>query len=300
MAARRGIYTMNKTTPLKFVLYVVLILLSGIFLFPIIITVVNSFMSPFEIVNRYSSVITAANGFDTAGPIHFVEMALIPGFVSFKQYFQLLFGKPLYLGLFWNSLKITLPIVIGQLLVSVPGAYAFELSKFKYKEAVFFVYIVVMLMPLQVVLVPHYIMAGFLGIKESYLAIILPGIFNPFGVFLMRQYLKSLPKDYIEAAKIDGASHLQILSYIIAPMIKTAAAALLILTFVEYWNLVDQAIVFIKEARQEPLSAYLSRFAEGGLDIVFAASCFYMLPTVLIFLYGQENIVEGIQLSGMK
>ena len=257
-------------------------------------------MSPFEIISRYTSTVTAANGFDTRGPLHFVEMSLIPGFISFKQYYRLLFSSPLYLGLFWNSLKITLPIVAGQLLVSLPGAYAFELSKFKYKEALFFIYIVVMLMPLQVVLVPNYIMAGFLGIKESYLAIILPGIFNPFGVFLMRQYLKGLPKDYIEAAKVDGASHLQILSYIIAPLIKTAAAALLILTFVEYWNLVDQAIVFIKEASSEPLSAYLSRFAEGGLDMVFAASCFYMLPTVLIFLFGQENIVEGIQLSGIK
>jgi multiple sugar transport system permease protein len=280
--------------------YAFLVLLSGLFLLPIIITLVNSFMSPFEIVSRYSSVVTAANGFESAGPLHFVEISLIPGFVSFKQYFQLLFASPLYLGLFWNSLKIALPIVAGQLLVSVPGAYAFELSKFKYKEALFFVYIVVMLMPLQVVLVPNYIMAGFLGLKESYLAIILPGIFNPFGVFLMRQYLRGLPKDYIEAAKVDGANHLQILSYIIAPMLKTAAAALVILTFVEYWNLVDQAIVFIKEAAQEPLSAYLSRFAEGGLDIAFAASCFYMLPTVLIFLFGQENIVEGIQLSGIK
>lgn len=291
---------MKKKNLINSAIYAVLVLLSGIFLFPIVITAVNSFMSPFEIVSRYTSIITAANGFDTTGPLHFVEMSLIPGFVSFKQYFQLLFGSPLYLGLFWNSVKITLPIVVGQLLISVPGAYAFELSKFKYKEAVFFVYIVVMLMPLQVVLVPNYIMAGFLGLKESYLAIILPGVFNPFGVFLMRQYLKGLPKEYIEAAKIDGAGHLQILSYIIAPMVKTAAAALIILTFVEYWNLVDQAIVFIKEARQEPLSAYLSRFAEGGLDMVFAASCFYMLPTVLIFLYGQENIVEGIQLSGMK
>ena len=278
----------------------VLLALSGLFLFPILITVSNSFMSPFEIVNRYSSLLTASNGFNAQGVMHFVEMSLVPGFVSFGQYIKLLFDSPLYLGLFWNSVKIALPIVLGQLLISVPGAYAFELSKFKYKEALFFVYIVVMLMPLQVVLVPNYIVADFLRIKDSYLAIILPGIFNPFGVFLIRQYLKGMPKEYIEAAKMDGASHLQIIAYIIRPMITSAVAALGILTFVEYWNLVDQAIVFIKDANAEPLSAYLSRFAAGGQEIVFAASCFYMLPTVLIFLYGQKNIVEGIQLSGIK
>jgi multiple sugar transport system permease protein len=284
----------------KLVIYTALGLLSGLFLFPILITVSNSFMSPFETVNRYTSLVTPANGFQAKGALHFVEMSLIPGFASLKQYAKLLFSSPLYLGLFWNSVKIALPVVAGQLLVSVPGAYAFELSKFKYKEALFFVYIVVMLMPLQVVLVPNYIMADFLHIKDSYLAIILPGIFNPFGVFLIRQYLKGMPKEYIEAAKMDGAGHWQIIAFIIRPMIKSAVAALAILTFVEYWNLVDQAIVFIKEANAEPLSAYLSRFAEGGLDMIFAASCFYMLPTVLIFLFGQENIVEGLQLSGLN
>lgn len=285
----------------RFIIHGVLILLSGVFLIPIIITVSNSFMSPFEIINRYSSTLTASNSFNAKGVMHFVQMSLIPSFVSFKQYFKLLFENPLYLGLFWNSVKITLPIVAGQLLVSVPGAYAFEQSKFKYKEAVFFIYIVVMLMPLQVVLVPNYIIADFLQIKGSYLAIILPGVFSPFGVFLLRQYLKGMPKEYIEAAKVDGAGHFTIIAQIIQPMIKSAIAALAILTFVEYWNLVDQAIVFIQDANAEPLSAYLSRFAEGGgLDMIFAASCFYMLPTVLIFLYGQENFMEGIHLSGMK
>ena len=282
------------------IIYAALAALSGVFLFPILVTAANSFMSPFEIVKRYSSLLSASNGFNAQGVIHFVEMSLIPGFVSFKQYIKLLFESPLYLGLFWNSVKITLPVVAGQLLISVPGAYAFELSGFKYKEALFFVYIVVMLMPLQVVLVPNYIVADFLHIKDSYLAIILPGIFNPFGVFLIRQYLKGMPKEIIEAAKIDGANHLQIIAYIIRPMISSAVAALTILTFVEYWNLVDQAIVFIKDANAEPLSAYLSRFTESSLDMIFAASAFYMLPTVLIFLYGQKNIVEGIQLSGLK
>jgi multiple sugar transport system permease protein len=257
-------------------------------------------MSPFEIINRYSGNLTASNSFNIKGVMHFVQMSLIPNFVTYRQYYKLLFENPVYLELFWNSVKLTLPIVAGQLLVSVPGAYAFEQSKFKYKEAVFFVYIVVMLMPLQVVLVPNYIIADFLHIKDSYLAIILPGIFSPFGVFLIRQYLKGMPKEYIEAAKVDGAGHLMIIALIIRPMIKSAIAALAILTFVEYWNLVDQAIVFINDVDAEPLSAYLSRFTEGGLDIIFSASCLYMLPTVLIFLYGQENIVEGIQLSGMK
>ena len=285
---------------LKCIIYLMLIILACVFLLPIVVTVVNSLMSPFEIVNRYSSTVSASNGFISKGLIHFVEMSLIPGFASFKQYIKLLFDQPLYLGLFWNSVKLTFPVVAGQILVSIPGAYAFELSRFKYKEAVFFVYIVVMLLPLQVVLVPNYIVADFFNIKQSYLAIILPGVFHPFGIFLTRQFLKGLPKEYIEAAKVDGAGHFRILTLIITPMIKTAVAALAILTFVEYWNLVDQAVIFVDKAVNEPFSVYLSRLSEANLDIVFAASCFYMLPAVLLFLYGQENMVEGIQLSGVK
>ena len=277
-----------------------LTILACVFLFPIVLTVVNSFMSPFEITNRYSSTVTASNGFARTGLIHFVDMTLIPSFVSFRQYMKLLIEEPLYLGLFWNSVKLTLPVVVGQILISVPGAYAFELSRFKYKEAVFFIYIVVMLLPLQVVLVPNYMVADFFNIKSSYLAIIMPGIFHPFGIFLARQFLKGTPKEYIEAAKVDGAGHIRILVLVIVPMIKTAIAALTILTFIDYWNLVDQAIIFIDKAINEPFSVYLSRLSETNLEIVFAASCFYMLPVVLIFLYGQESMVKGIQLSGIK
>jgi multiple sugar transport system permease protein len=257
-------------------------------------------MSPFEIVSRYTNTITPENGFNQNGIMNFVDMTVIPTFVSIRQYIRLLFESPLYLSLFWNSVTITLPIVAGQLLVSVPGAYAFEMSKHKYKEAVFFVYIVVMLMPLQVTLVPNYIVADFFNIEASYLAIILPGIFNPFGVFLVRQFLKGMPKEYIEAAKMDGAGHLTIIVLIIAPMIKSAIAAVVILTFVEYWNLIDQAVVFIREANGEPLSVFLSRLSGSNPDIIFAASTFYMLPAVLIFLFGQESMVEGIQVSGIK
>jgi len=285
---------------IRLVIVPVLVLLSGLFLFPIVVTVSNSFMSPFEITNRYTSAVLPSNGFDQAGLMNFVNMSLIPTFVSAKQYVKLLFESPMYLGLFWNSVKLTLPVVFGQLLVSVPGAYAFELSKFKYKEAVFFVYIVVMLMPLQVTLVPNYIVADFFGIEDSYLAIILPGIFSPFGVFLVRQFLKGMPREYIEAAKVDGAGHLTIIASLIVPLIKSAIAAVVILTFVEYWNLIDQAVVFIRDANSEPLSVFLSRLSSGNPDMIFAASTFYMLPAILIFLFGQKNMVEGIQLSGMK
>lgn len=293
---------MKRKTKQVYVLLVniVLILIAVLFLLPVFIMVSNSFMSGYEIVNRYTPYITPGNVWDAVNNLHFVSLSLIPDFVSFRQYISLLFDQPLYLGLFWNSVRIALPIVLGQALISAPAAYAFEMSSLKYKEAIYFIYIVVMLMPLQVALVPNYIVADFLGLTGSHWAIILPGIANPFGVFLIRQYLKSMSREYIEAAQIDGAGHLSIIFRIVMPLFKSAAAALVILTFIENWNLVEQPLIFLKESHQEPLSVYLSKMAELNLDIIFAASCFYMLPTVLIFLYGQEYMVEGIQLSGIK
>jgi multiple sugar transport system permease protein len=292
--------TKAKQKLINIAILMVLILISAFFLFPLVITVTNSFMSPFEVTTRYTPNFTPENIFYRSGVMHYVRMTLIPSFVTLGQYFRLLFESPQYLGQLWNSIFLTVPVVFGQLLVSVPGAYAFELSKFKYKEAVFFVYIIVMLMPLQVTLVPNFIVADFLNIRESYLAIILPGIFNPFGIFLTRQFLKGMPKDYVESMKVDGAGHLRIIVSLIVPLIKPAIAAVLILTFVEYWNIVDQAIVFITDVQREPLSVFLSRISIANSDIIFAASAFYMLPAVLIFLFGQKNMIQGIQLSGLK
>jgi multiple sugar transport system permease protein len=277
------------------------VLLAAAFAAPIFVTITNSFMTGFEIRNRYSFNLLPANSFyalDAFPNIHFVRMAIIPNWVSLGQYMAL-FRDSLYMNALWNSVIITAPAVVGQLIISVPAAYAFEFCKWRHKEKLFFVYLVVMLMPLPVLLVPQFVMAGFLGINESVLAIILPAIFAPFGVFLLRQFLKTLPVEFIEAAKIDGAGQMRILASIIIPLIKPAIAALAILVFVDYWNVVDQAIVFITDFDRQPLSVYLSRLT-GNFEIVFAASVFYMIPALLVFLHGQEYLVEGMRMSGLK
>jgi len=270
------------------------------FSIPILVTFSSSFMTAFEINNRYTLEILPLNAFQRieAFPnIHFVDMGLIPAWFSLRQYIALLFDNPGYFEHFWNSAIITAPSVLGQLLVAVPAAYVFEFCGWRHKEKLFFLYIVVMLMPLPVVLVPQFVIAGFIGIQESMLAIILPAVFSPFGVFLLRQFLKSMPREYLEAAQIDGAGHGIILAAVITPLLKPAVAALAILVFIDYWNVVEPAIVFIPDAQRMPLSVALGMIEP---EIVFAASCFYMIPALLAFMYGQEYLVEGIQLSGLK
>jgi len=278
-------------------------MLAVLFAMPIMVTITNSFMTVFEIQNRYAASITPANHFyilDVRPQVHFVRMTIVPMWVTLRQYFTL-FSDAGYIASLWNSIFITAPSVLGQLIVCIPAAYTFEFSRWRYKEGLFLVYVIIMLMPLPVVLVPQFVIAGILGISESVLAVILPAVFAPFGVFLLRQFMKTIPLEILDAAKIDGAGQLRVLIYIAMPLLKPAIAALALLVFVDYWNVVDQAIVFITDPGRRPLSVFLSHPQLGdNLSIVFAASAFYMFPALLVFLHGQEYLVEGMRMSGLR
>jgi multiple sugar transport system permease protein len=278
---------------------ILVLCLGGLFLLPLLVTLSNSFMAKQEIVLNYSSTPSI---FDLVDGIveKFMRMHLIPKQVSAGQYADVLINQPSFLILLTNSLKITVPVTIGSLVIALLSAYGFTICRCKCKEALFTVYIVVMFMPLQAVLVPNYLIAGILGIKDSYWAIILPGIFSPFGVFLARQGMKALPQGYFEAARIDGASNWCIIIHIVIPQMKSTIAALCMLNFIEYWNLVEQALIFIDDYTKEPLSVYLSRLAQGRIGLIFAASCVYMVVPIWFLLLNQEGLEKGIELSGVK
>lgn len=272
--------------------YVLFLAIVVLYMAPLIITFTNSFMSSREVEQNYS--------ISGTGSESYIDMNIIPEKVTLSQYAELLFDSPVYLNMFWNSVKITVPIVIGQIIVSTLAAYAFTVLKFKGKELLFFLYIIVMLLPLQVTLMPNYIVADWFNITDSYLAIILPGIFNPLGVFLLRQFMKSMPDAYMEAAQIDGAGHGRIFLSIIVPMIKPGIAATAMLTLLDYWNLVDQAVIFIQDAEKQPLSTFLAQINNGDIGMAFAGSCFYAVPMLLVLLYGQEHLKQGIAITGIK
>ncbi len=264
---------------------ILFILLALIYLLPVVVTVTNSFMESGEIRQNYGQ---------------YIDINLVPARATLSQYGELLFDSPVYLHMFWNSVKIVLPVVIGQVLVSVLAAYAFTVLKFRGREILFFLYIIVMLLPLQVTLVPNYMVADWFDITDSYLAIILPGIFEPFGVFLMRQYMKSIPEVYIEAARIDGAGHGRIFLSIIAPMVKPGITATAMLTMMEYWNLVDQAVIFIQDPEAQPLSTFLAQIGSSEPGLAFAGSCFYAIPVMFVLFCGQDYLKSGISIAGLK
>jgi len=277
----------------KFALTLVMTCMALGLLFPIGITFTNSIMTAREIGINYGSI----GKMDASG---FVNLKLLPDLVSFEQYYKVFVESPRFLMMFWNSVWMVVPIIAGQTLVAAFAAYAFAKLQFRGRDKLFLLYVLTMLMPFQVTLVPNYIIADRLGLMNTSSAIILPGIFAAFGVFMLRQFTMNIPYAYIEAAKMDGAGHLRIFFTIIIPMIQPGVAALIVLLFVDYWNMVEQPLIFLDDPLKQPLSVFLSRINQDERGVAFAASMLYMTPMVLLFLYAESYFIEGIQLSGIK
>lgn len=276
----------------------VLFVFSILVITPFVFMFCNSFMHPLEVEARYTELVTAKNKDKAVDGRHYVEPTLLPDHVSLYSYNSTLYEDRAYLRLYWNSVMITLPILAGQLIISPLAAYGFEMMRCKFKETLFFTYIIVMLMPIQILMVPHYITAEYFGYTNTWWAIILPAIFAPFGTFLLRQQLAGFDFSLIEAARVEGASEWRIFRRVVFPLMKPSMSALAALTFVECWNIVDQAVVFIRDAFDEPLSVYLSKIVTSSPGLVFAASVLFMIPAFIIFLMSQDYIANGIVLAG--
>jgi len=230
----------------------------------------------------------------------YMKIRLIPKEVSATQYFLILIKQNKYIRMFWNTCFIILPLVLGHVFVSALAAFAFSKLKFRFRETLFFIYIVVMIMPFQVTLVPNYFVIQRLNLLDNPLSVILPGIFGTFGVVLLRQFMMSIPNEYIEAAKIDGCNTFQIFRKVIIPLSKEGIASLGILYFIDYWNMIEQPLVFLKDVNKHPLSLALSGLNQSSIGVAFAASFIYMIPVLLVFFYGETHLVEGVKRSGIK
>ena len=294
----------KKPSPQKILRQILLVLMTifaavaaVIFLLPTLLTITNSFMSQTEINANYGVVFNSVTDSKTFIS-KTVNLKFIPDIVSFSQYFSVLFKTPDYLLKFWNSAILTVPIVIFQTVVALFASYGFSRLTGKLKEIIFFVYIILMLMPYQVTLVPNYLVSEKLGILDTRWAIILPGIFSPFAVFLLTKAMKRIPKTYFEAAMLDGANEFQIFTSICYPMVRSAVFSVLMLVFIDYWNMVEQPLILLSDESMHPLSVFLSKINSGDTGLAFAVAVIYMMPSLLMFLYGEDYLVEGITYSG--
>ncbi|WP_026895510.1 carbohydrate ABC transporter permease [Clostridiisalibacter paucivorans] len=279
------------------ILFLIAFLFAVLFILPTLLTITNSFMSQWELSANYGKVfseITSDNEYTSEK----VNLKLIPDMVSFKQYFSVLLQSPDYLFKFWNSAFLVIPIVVGQVVMATFAAYTFYRCSGRVYKILFFIYIILMLMPYQVMLVPNYLVADWTGLLDNRWSVILPGIFAPFSVFLLTKFMRRIPEALIESAKIDGATEWKIFTKICIPQCYSAIYSVAILAFIDNWNMVEQPIILLSDIGKHPLSVYLSNINTEEIGLAFAVATIYMIPPLLLFLHGEKYLVEGITHSG--
>lgn len=266
--------------------------LSIIMVFPLLIMLGDSFMGAQELEEAYGAVFGTGSGE--------VSMRLIPQYPTLRSYVELLLDSPDFFVMFWNSCKQVFPILIGQTVIGMPAAWAFARYRFRGRRVLFMVYMILMVMPFQVTMVSNYLVITKLSLMDTHFALILPGIFSTFPVFIMEKFFKVIPEAMIEAAKVDGAGPVQIFIKIGLPLGTLGIMASLILNFLEYWNAIEAPMTFLKTKSKLPLSLYLPDITTDQMSVAFVASVVMMIPAVLGFLWGKEYLTQGIAASGLK
>ncbi|MDE5582940.1 MAG: carbohydrate ABC transporter permease [Ruminococcus sp.] len=269
-----------------------------LFIMPTVLTLANSFMTSSEISANYGSMFGNMTEDKKVFISENVNLKFIPDKATVSQYKEVLFKNPEYLFKFWNSVILTVPITLLQLGIAILTAYGFSRYNNKIKSLIFFIYIILILMPYQVTLVPNFLVADKFNLLDTRASIILPAIFSPFSVFLLTKVMRRIPISLVEAGKLDGANEWQIMMQIYLPMCKSALVSIGMLVFIDYWNMVEQPLIMLKDTDLHPLSVFLSQINTGDIGLAFAVGVVYMIPTMLMFLYGEDYLVEGITYAG--
>ncbi len=279
-----------------------ILIIAGMFIFPLIATIADSFMSTNEVKSIYKNVIKKPESIDkmleenqnNEGADDKVSISLIPNQISFEQYYETLIENYDYIKMFWNSVKLSLIISFFTLIVAFPQSYVFAKIKFKGKNLIFFIYIIVMMMPFQVTLLPNYLLLRFMNLLNTHRALIFPAIFSPFGVFLLTQFMRYVPNETIDSFKLESNSIIGLFYHIIAPAVKPGIIALLVLVFAESWNMVEQPLIFLKDDFLYPLSLALNGSTlNNSLGAPFAGAVLYVIPILALYFYFEEEIIAG-------
>lgn len=282
----------RKKLLLRFFPFLPLSLLSSLMVFPILMMMANSFMGSRELLEAYGIIL--GEGSSEFAP------RLLPRYPTLRPYVELLLDSPDFFVMFWNSCRQVFPILLGQLLLGMPAAWAFARYQFPGRRPLFLLYMILMVMPFQVTMVSSYLVLSRLSLMDTHMAIWLPGIFSTFPVFIMEKFFRAIPESLMEAARVDGANALQLFWYMGIPLGAPGVMSSLLLNFLEYWNAMEAPMTFLKTKALLPLSLYLPQITTDQVSVSFAASVVMMLPAILGFLWGQEYLQQGIVASGLK
>jgi multiple sugar transport system permease protein len=230
--------------------------------------------------------------------------SFIPPSLDFSNYLAVLHSNVPFLQIYFNSVEIALIVTVSQLVTCTLAAFAFARLKFRGRDALFFILLVGLMFPAQVTILPIYLGYARIGLLDKPIGLALMYLTSSFGVFLMRQFMLSQPKALEEAALMDGAGYFKIFWRISLPQLRPALSALGIITFTQTWNYYFQAKVLLgpQQAMTLPLAMDVLRgyLQSGNLSVVMAAMSMAVLPVILLFLFAQKFVIEGVTMSGIR
>lgn len=260
--------------------------------YPIVFVCIGSFMGNAELTELLSPLIDGTGGY--------AKWHLLPTEPTLRSWIAMLLDTPEFFVTFWNTVKITLGSLIGQLLFAVPAAWGFAKYKFPFRRSLFMLYIILMMMPFQVMMLSNYLVLDKLQLLDTLWALILPSIFSTFPVFIMYNSFREIPNEVIEAGRIDGATEFCIFFKIGIPLGKSGVFSAMVLSFLECWNLIEQPLTFLKDKTLWPMSIFLPVIEADNAGIAFVTSVISLIPTMFVFFLGQEYLEKGISYMSMK
>jgi multiple sugar transport system permease protein len=272
----------ERMRPADFVLIAVFTVITIIFIMPLVVMVLSSF-KPLAEIQRMP-------------PTFWPEA---PTLDSFRR---VLSEAPYFLW-YRNSLVVAIAVTAIAVFTSAVGGYIFAKFEFPLKQPLFVMVLATLMIPFPVLLIPNYIIANRLGVLNSLLALILPGTVSAFGIFLIRQFAAGIPRDLIEAARLDGASEWAIFGRIVLPLLRPALAALGVFTFLASWNDYLWPLVAINDLDKSTLPLALTFFnsvQSTRYDLIMAAASMAVVPVLIVFLIFQRQIVKALVLAGMR
>lgn len=274
------------------ILYILFALLSLAILYPVVLVILLSVQDSDELAGTIAPLIQFTG--------EYADVHYLPQYPTLGHFTDLLIFTPEFYTVFWNSLLMVGIILLFQLVVAVPSAWAFARFRFRGKKLLFNLYVIFMLMPFQVTMLSQYIVLDRFQLMDTRWAVILPAIFSTFAVFLIYRGFADIPNDVADSARIDGANEWQVLRYIGLPLGKHGILSCLVLSFLDYWNMVEQPLAFIKDKGKFPLSLYLPMMDLSNAEIMLAASVVTLVPAVFVFIIGQDYLEQGIISSALK
>lgn len=276
----------------KYVTVALLLLPAVLICFPLLLLLTGSVMDSLEMKAYLFPAFGGGEGF--------IQWKLMPDYPTFEHFGRLLFQTPSFFVLFWNSVKLVACILIGQMIVGVPAAWAFAAYQVRGSRALFALYVVLMLLPFQVTMLSSYLVLDRLALMNTHAAIILPAVFSTLPIFLTYGGFRAIPVQLFEAARIDGASELRIFLTMGIPLGKSGLLSAMVLGFLEYWNLMEQPLAFLEDKALWPLSLYLPEISWQQAGFALCASFVTLIPAAFVFVLGQDYLEQGIVYSGLK